>query len=136
MRRYQYVSKENVYGALNKLRSAFLAAKNGKDVEEIIRGILTYDERMKIGRRIQIAKMLNEDKTHEETREELKVGFSTINLVAKLMSNHPDCFKLINMREEKVEREFKSKAFEKLGSHKRVFRPTTYTGFRRKDVGR
>ena len=136
MRRYKYVSKENVFDALNKLRAAFLAAKDGCEVEEIIKGILTYDERMKIGRRIQIANMLLDDKTHDEIANKLKVGSTTINLVSKLISNHPGCIKLINLREEKVEYEFQVKAFEKSGNPKRVFRPTVYTGFKRKDVMR
>jgi uncharacterized protein YerC len=136
MRRYKFVSRENIFGALNKLRASFLAAKDGSEVEEIITGVLTYDERLKIGRRLQIARMLRDDKTYSEIHEELKVGGATINLVEKLISNHPRCFELINKREEKVETEFKNRAFEKVGSHKRIFRPTIYTGFRKKDVTR
>jgi uncharacterized protein YerC len=136
MRRYRKISKESVYDALNKLRNAFLAAKNGEDVEEIIRGILTHDERMKIGRRIQIANLLQEGKTHDEILEELKVGRSTICAVEKFMDNYPNCFALINMRERKVDSEFNKKAFENSGNPKHVFRSLVYTGYKRKDVKR
>ena len=68
MRRYTHLSREEVYGALNKLRSSFLAAKDGDEVNQIIKGVLTYDERMKIGRRIQIAKLLEEGLKYRKLR--------------------------------------------------------------------
>ena len=49
MRRYRFLEKEEIFDALNKLRNAFLAARDGDEVEEIINGLLTFDEKMKIG---------------------------------------------------------------------------------------
>lgn len=135
-RRYQFLPKDFVLNAISKLRAAFLAARNGDDVEEIIKGVLTYDERLKIGRRIEIAQMLEEGITYKEIADELKVGLSTIGLVDKLMRQHPNCYELIKEREEKVEREFSRKAYIGRGGSKMIFRRREYTGFKRKDVSR
>lgn len=135
-RRYQFLSEDFVSNAISKLRAAFLAAKNGDDVEEIIKGVLTYDERLKIGRRIEIAQMLEEGITYKEIADELKVGLSTISLVDKLMRQYPNCYELIKEREEKVEREFSRKAYIGRGGSKMIFRKKEYTGFKRKDVSR
>ena len=55
MRRYKFLDKDSVFSALNRLRASFLAAKDGNDVEEIINALFTVDEKLRIGRRIQIA---------------------------------------------------------------------------------
>lgn len=135
-RRYQFLPKDYVLNAINKLRAAFLAAKNGEDVEDIIKGILTYDERLKVGRRIEIAQMLEDGITYKEIADELKVGLSTISLVDKLMRQYPKCYELIKEREEKVEREFKNKAYVRKGGPKMIYKSRHYTGFKRKDVAR
>lgn len=135
-RRYQFLPEDFVSNAISKLRAAFLAAKNGDDVEEIIKGVLTYDERLKIGRRIEIAQMLKEGITYKEIADELKVGLSTISLVDKLMRQYPNCYELIKEREEKVEREFSRRAYIGRGGSKMIFRRREYTGFKRKDVSR
>ncbi|MFV1916975.1 MAG: Trp family transcriptional regulator [Patescibacteria group bacterium] len=136
MRRYRFLTKDYVYQALNKLRAAFLAARDGNEVEEIIMSVLTHDERMKVGRRIQIAQMLKEGYTYALIKGELKVGPPTITLVEKKMNQHPLGFDLINKREDRVEKEYKRKAYEKKGGSKMVFKRKVYTGFRRKDVER
>lgn len=43
MRRYKFLKKEDIYQAFNRLRDAFLSAKDGNEVEEIINGLLTRD---------------------------------------------------------------------------------------------
>lgn len=134
MRRYKFLAKEGFYQALNKLRAAFLAAKDGTEVEEIIKGILTSDERVKIGRRIQIAQMLQDGRTYEEIKDALKVGLTTINTVEKQTRAHPQGFALIDQREDKVESEFHARAYRKVGGSTRVFKKTVYTGFSRKNV--
>lgn len=136
MRRYRFLNKDSVYNALNKLRAAFLAAKNGEEVEEITKGILTHDERMKIGRRIQIAQMIKSGLTYREIKKELKVGINTIMLADRKIQQNPKCFDLIINREEKVEKEFQNKAFRKVGGAKMIFKKQEYTGFKRKNVNR
>ena len=136
MGRYKFLAKESVYEALNKLRAAFLAARDGNQVESIIKGLLTYDERMKLGRRIQIAQMIEDGYGHTEIVSELKVGSPTIRLVAKKMAEYPECFELINVRENKVEKTYKSRAYKKVGGPLKVYKSTEYTGYKRKDVER
>lgn len=136
MRRYSFLTKDYVYEALNKLRAAFLAAKDGNEVEEIIKGVLTNDERLKIGRRIQIAQMLQARHTYKEIKDELKVGVQTIELVNRKINSHPTCYDLINKREEKVESVYKSRAYVKIGGPKLVHKKHIHTGFKRKDVNR
>lgn len=136
MRRYKFLDKFSVYDALNQVRSAFLAAKDGSEVNEIIMGILTHDERMKIGRRVQIARMLKSGATYAQVIAELKVGKTTVGLVEKGLSEHPQAFSLIDKREEKVENEYKSRAYRETGGSKMIFKRKKYTGFTRKDVER
>ncbi len=134
MRRYKFLTKEDIFEALNKLRSAFLAAKDGNEVEEIINGILTSDERMKIGRRILIAGALDEGLTYDEIMDILKVGKHTVVTVEKSLKDNPLCFQLIGKREEKIDYEYKKRAYRKTGGAKMIFKKKEYTGFKRKDV--
>lgn len=136
MRRYKFLTKEDIYSALNKLRAAFLAAKDGGEVESIIKGVLTNDERIKIGRRILIAQLLSEENTYDQIKNLLKVGKQTIIQVQKSMESRPKCFELINQREMKVETTFWKKAYIKVGSPKMIHKRIEYTGFTRKDVTR
>ena len=136
MRRYKFLTKDDVYQAWNKIRAAFLAAKNGNEVENIIKGILTSDERIKIGRRIIISQLLDEGITYEEISKNYKIGKQTIIQVQKLKEKYPRCFELINEREEKVEQTFGKKGYEMVGSPKRFQKFPYYTGFKRKDVQR
>ena len=134
--RYRFLSKDHVYEALNKLRAALLAAKDGEEVETIIKGVLSFDERIKIGRRIQVAQMIIEDYGHDEIKKTLKVGSSTIMLVNKNLRQFPKCFEYIKKREDKVETEFNKKAYRKVGGPKLVYKKTKYIGFKRSKVKR
>lgn len=136
MRRYRFLPKNSVYTALNKLRTAFLAAKNNSDVDQIINGVLTHDERMKIGRRVQIAELIKTGVTYREIKRMLNVGITTVMLVDRKIQQNPGCFDLIINREEKTEKEFKEKAYIKLGGPKMVYKKKVYTGFSRKNVSR
>jgi len=135
-RRYRFLTKGSLHDALNKLRLAFLAAKDGNEVNEIILGVLTQDERIKIGRRIQIAEMLNKGYTYYQIRDELKVGPTTIALVERKMNEHQLCYELIGKREVRIEKEYKSKKYLKKGGSKLVFKNKVYSGFKRNDVER
>ena len=136
MRRYKFLTRENIYDALNKLRVAFLAAKDGNDVEEIINGLLTTDEKLKLGRRILIAQALEEGLTYFEIREQLKVGKQTVALVDRKLRSNSECFKLIGIRERKVKTEYKKRAYKMIGGSKKIFKSKVYTGIKRKDIER
>ena len=136
MRRYKFLDSNSVYSALNKLRASFLAAHDGNEVEEIIKAILTHDEMMKIGRRIQIAEMIQQKILYRQIAKKLKVGISTVLFVAGKLDKHPLGYKLITNREEKVKREYKTKSYESIGGSKLIFKKKVYTGFTKKDVQR
>ena len=135
MKRYHFLTESDVYEALNQLRNAFLAAKNGKEVDEIINGLLTHDEKMKIGRRIIIASLLDSS-TVIEVVNISHVGRTTVSLVSKLKDTYPKCFQLIRNREKQIEKVYEDKKYRKAGGSTLIFKRNEYTGFRRKDVKR
>ena len=136
MRRYKFLSKEDIYEAINELRDAFLAAKNGAEVEEIINGILTTDERLKIGRRIIIARLIRSGITVDEIVSSLKVGRSTVMYVSRKLDQFPYFMDLIIARHKKVETEYIKNKYRSIGGSNLVFKKKEYTGFKRKDVER
>lgn len=136
MRRYSFLTKDDVYEAINSLRDAFLAANNGSDVEEIINAILTQDEKVRVGRRIIIADLLKSDLTIEEIVNLLKVGNNTVMAVARSLETHETGFKLLEQRKKRVENEYQQRKYKFVGSSKKVFKEKVYTGFKRKDVKR
>lgn len=136
MRRYSFLDKESIFEALNRLRDAFLAAKDGEEVDHIINGLLTTDEKIRLGRRIQVAEWILKGITTEEIEHNLKVGRTTIALVGKLLAEHPTCFELINLRKRKVEKEYSSKAYREIGGSTMVFKKKEYTGYTRQKVKR
>lgn len=135
MRRYHFLSTEDVYEALNQLRSAFLAAKNGEEVNEIINGLFTHDEKMKIGRRIIIASLLDYS-TVTDIVSISHVGRTTISLVSKLKDDNPKCFQLIGNRKKHAQKVYEDKKYRKVGGSTLIFKRNEYTGFKRKDVKR
>lgn len=136
MRRYKFLTKDDIYDAFNRLRDAFLAAKNGDEVEEIIKGLLTHDEKLKIGRRILVAEYIKEGLGIDEIAKTLKVGKNTIMNVAKKMDENSIFLDLIAKRRKKVESEYNSRKYRLIGGSKLVFKKKEYTGFKRKDVNR
>lgn len=136
MRRYDFLLKHEIYQALNKARDALLAAKDGNDVNELLEGLFTDEERLKIGRRIQIAEQLRLGGTYVEIIENLHVGVSTINTVYKNLNSHPRCFKLIFERSKKVEKDYNDKKYRSVGGSTLIFKKKEYTGITRKDIKR
>ena len=137
MRRYKNLTKEEIYEAFNKVRDAFLAARDGNDVNEIIDAILTSEEKLKIGRRVLIFEYLRTRLfTLEEVRNILKVGRSTLQAVSRRMEMHPKGFELIEVRSKRVEEQYQKKKLREVGGSKLVFKRKEYTGIKRKDIKR
>lgn len=136
MKRYRFLQKDDMYDALNRLRDAFLAAKNGEEVEEIINGLLTYDEKMKLGRRILIAKLIKDGMGYDEIVNTLKVGKNTIISIIRSLDQHPVAFKLIEKRRQKVEKVYQKNNLIKLGGSQLIFKKKIYSEFSRKNVER
>ena len=83
MRRYKRLYQRDVFEAFNELRNAFLAARDGTEVDKITDGLLTHDEKLKIGRRILIAQWLISGFGIEEIRKQMKVGKNTVMHVSR-----------------------------------------------------
>lgn len=136
MRRYNFLQQDDVFESFNKLRNAFLAAKNGEEVDKILNGLLTLDERIKIGRRILVAEYIIAGVKIEEISTILSVGKNTIASVSRALSENPECFKLIEERGKKVESEYKRKSHRMVGASTMILKRREYTGFKRKNVKR
>ncbi len=136
MKRYRFLTNEDIYEATNRLRDAFLAAKNGNEVDQIIKGVLTDDEKLKIGRRILIAEYLKSGLNFEQISRMLRVGKSTILSVQRNLDLNPVSFELLSKRLLKVEKEYKSKSHKETGGSKLLFKKRQYTGLKRKDIER
>jgi len=136
MKRYKFLQKNEIFDALNHLRDAFLAAKDGEEVEEIINALLTYDEKMKIGRRILIAKLMKEGLGFDQITKKLKVGKNTIVSVMKSYDRYPKAYFLIEKRSKKVEKIYNDKKFIKVGGSKLIIKKKIYSGFKKKFVER
>lgn len=102
MRRYQHLDEEQKYSALGELRQAFMSAKEEQEVDQIIYAILTEDERLKIGRRIEIARQIRAGLTYREIMRDLKVGLSTVEMVGKRMDKFPVGYELLRKRNKLI----------------------------------
>ena len=122
MKRYGNLTKDQVQDALHKLRTAFLAAKNNQQVDEILHGLLTRDERIKLGRRIAISKLIAKGMGYDEISDELGVGKTTIIHVLKKIDSHPECFKHILNLEKKIQKQSKQKSKRGIGSSIQFFK--------------
>ena len=136
MRRYRFLNDKQVYESLNKVRDAFLAAKDGNQVNDIIDGLLTHDEKMKIGRRIIIAEYLSSGFGIDEISRDLKVGKNTIMHISRRLEKYKAWFELIKNRNTRTEKEYQSKKHKLVGSSTLVLKKKKYAGFKRKDVRR
>lgn len=136
MRRYKSLTKEDIYEALNEVRDAFLAAKDGNEVNEIMSFMLTTEEKLRLGRRILIAKYLELDLTLDEIYKMLKVGKSTVQFVTRRAHLHPIGLELIRKRGRKVEEEYQRRKFRESGGSTLIFKRKEYTGLKRKDIKR
>lgn len=135
-RRYQILNKEEIFEAFNRLRDAFLAARDGSEVDTLTDGLLTHDEKLKIGRRILIAEYLIAGYPIEEISKLLKVGRNTVMHVKRRLEKYEGSFKLIERRRNIVEKEYRKKSYKSVGGPKLIFKKKDYTGFKRKDVKR
>ncbi len=130
------MTSKDDYEITNLVKNAFLAAQNGLDVDEILNGLLTTDERIKIGRRIQVASLLLSGMSGEDIKTTLGVGRDTVTVVSKRVFGNPKCFELIQEHIKKVEREYNHKKYKIRGGSTLIHKKKEYTGFARKDVKR
>ena len=75
------ISKQEMNKMLSLLYLKIAKLKNKKEIADFLSDILMDSEKVMILRRLQIAKMLMEEKTYEEVRAKLGVGFDNIKTV-------------------------------------------------------
>lgn len=75
------MSKRDMDKMLNLLYNKLSKLKTRKEIADFIADILMDSEKIMILRRLQIAKLLLEEKTYNEIRKKLKVGFDNIKTV-------------------------------------------------------
>lgn len=136
MRRYKFLTEKDTLDALYRLQDAFLAAKDGDEVKEIINGILTEDEKIRIGRRIIIAEAIRSQMVFHDIVQIANVGYSTIAWVSRHLDRYPKSFDLIFTRRRKLEKEYEAKKYVKSGGSTLVFKKKTYTGLKHSDIKR
>lgn len=136
MKRYKYIEEKEIFESWNKLRDALLAAKNGTEVNEIMKSLFTDEEKFQLGRRIIIAEALKMEMTIIEICNLLKVGRNTVSSVIRKLERYPEGFNLIEKRSRKVEEEYKKKKYKEKGGSKLVYKKREYTGITRKDIER
>lgn len=136
MRRYSFLSEADVFEALNKLRNAFLAAKDGSEVNQIINSLLTSEEKLQLGRRILIAEGLKQGLTLLDICQMLKVGKGTVVSVSQNLERYPQGFELIEKRGLSVEKHYQQKKYKYVGGSKLIKKKRVYTGITRKDIKR
>lgn len=135
-RRYLFLTKSSIKNCLTFLQDAFLAAKDGHQVDAIMNFILTDDEKTRIARRIQIASLLVKGFKYDEIRSELRVSPRTISIVDKNLNLYVGGFELINSRRKKTEKNYESKKNRIRGSSLQIKKWKEKTEFKREDVKR
>lgn len=87
------IEKEKRYEIIGDFYDIVTNLKTKKEVIGFFMGLLTSSEALMFARRIQIARMLLEDKSYEDIRDELKVGVATITNVSHWLYGENDAFR-------------------------------------------
>jgi len=56
--------------------------------------------------------------------------------VSRNLDQFPNCFELLEKRNNKVEKEYQNKKHRLLGGSKKIFKSKEYTGYKRSNVNR
>ena len=91
--RFHDIDQNEKYKIIGELFELISRLKNKKEVVDFFIGLLTQSESLMMARRIQIAKQILEEKTYEEIRSNLKVGFSTIQKTEQWINGGWDDYK-------------------------------------------
>jgi Trp operon repressor len=136
MKRYKDISQDDIFSAWNKLRDALLAAKDGHEVEEIMKSLFTDEEKFQLGRRIMIAECIKDSMTNIEICDLLKVGRSTVTHILRRVEKYPNGFMLIERRGKRVKTEYEKKKYKEVGGSTLIWKKKVYTGITKKDIER
>jgi len=121
MRRYSYLNQKSFKNASQRFIKVLVNNYNAQKVKDIIEALLTEDERIKIGRRIESAQMLNNQSTFREIAKKLKVGFPTISMVERRKREYKKCFELLTKKHAEMKNSHEKKPDLKIAVSKVLF---------------
>jgi len=92
------ISKEERMKLIGDLFDIVYGLKTKSNTVDFLVGLLTPSESLMLARRIQIGKLLLEEKTYEEIRDNLKVSHHTISGVENWMNARDGAYRKILQR--------------------------------------
>ncbi len=110
---------------LREVETLFYSCRSGEELQRLLRGLLSPDERVMLGRRLRIVKLLLEGKTHAVIASELGVGFDTIDRVRRWLERERAAYHLL------VERARRHSAWRRRTQARREAPPFSWRQFRR-----
>lgn len=122
-RRLEELTKEETMATLDSLYTAASAIKGRNAIKLFLRDLLTSSERIMLGRRIIIARMIIAGESYDEIADRLRVGRATIGRVHRWLK---DQFPGFEQAIKEMEREFDNRA------RKAPLEPFSYAWMKRK----
>jgi|GEM_PF-336333 len=118
-KKIEFLSKEEIRTTLDTLYTAASAITGRNAVKLFLRDLLTPSERIMLGRRIIIARLLIARESYDDIQSRMGVGRTTISRVHRwLMDQFPGFEKAI----EGMEQEYASRAEKKLFATNTLYR--------------
>lgn len=94
------INKDERYRVIGEFFELIVNLRTKKEVIDFLIGLFTASETLMIARRVQIARMLAEDRSYEDIRKKLKVSYNTIATVERwLQSEEKHDFIIKKLRE-------------------------------------
>lgn len=118
-RRLKDLTKKETIITLDALYTAASAVRGRDAVKLFLRDLLTPSERIMLGRRIIIARLLMQGATHDEIGERMRVSSATVSRVQRWLKDQLSGFE---QAIEGMEQEFKKRDEKKLYATNAMYR--------------
>jgi len=112
------IPKEERYRIVGEFFDSVSQLKTKQEIIDFFVGLLTSSESLMLARRIQIAKLLIEEKGYEEIRRELKNSYQTITRIERWLHERDGAYKKILKKNfTKIDKENTKKAKKAEGQY-------------------
>lgn len=128
--------KEYKKNALYYASSSMLAAKNIEEAFEILHSLFGTEERLQLGRRLQIAQLVFEGASVREIEKVLKTSRDTVLNVRKELEKDTKGYEICLLKHEDLQETYKEKKYVKVGGSLQVFKKTKKTDFKYSQLSR
>lgn len=118
-RKREDLTEEEIIVTLDTLYTAASAVKGRDAVKLFLRDLLTSSERIMLGRRIIIARLLISGETYNSIQERMNVGHATIGRVQRWLD---DQFPGFEQAVAEMEKEFRKRAQKRLYATSMLYR--------------